>query len=413
MSLEILEYDHARDFEAVKRIYFEVGWLDDEDEAKAFAHLAPRFDGVVFPIDGEAECAVFTAPGAMRHLDTDVDMTVVASVTTSRVARKLGAAQALTAHAIAKHADAGSEIAALGMFDQGFYNRLGFGNGAYENRVRFDPATLTVDVPFRPPKRIGREQWREVYAAMRARLRPHGGCILGIPEIARMDLSSVSAEKAVGLGYYDGPGGTLSHFFWGEAEDEHGPYNIYYYGYQTPAQLFELLALIKSLGDQVSTFVMQEPPEIQFQDLLKQPFRHYTNTHGSKFASGHETRAYWQARMLDVHKCLAKTHLDAESVRFNLALSDPIAEHLDGANAWRGCGGDYVVTLGEESAAERGQSANLPTLTASVGAFTRLWLGVRNASSLTLTDDLAGDDALLQALDRALRLPQPHVGWDF
>ena len=112
-------------------------------------------------------------------------------------------------------------------------------------------------------------------------------------------------------------------------------------------------------------------------------------------------------------KCLAKTRLDSESVTFNLRLSDPIAEHLDGTNAWRGVEGDYVVTLGEESAAERGVSRNLPVLTASVGAFTRLWLGVRNASSLALTDDLRGAPTLLHQLDRALRIPQPHLGWDF
>ena len=179
------------------------------------------------------------------------------------------------------------------------------------------------------------------------------------------------------------------------------------------AQLFELLALIKSLGDQISLFSMEEPPEIQFQDLLARPFRNWTNTRGSRFANSHDTRAYWQARMLDVPKCLAKTRLDAEPLTFNLVLSDPIEMHLDGTNAWRGCAGDYVITLGRQSGAEPGRSANLPALTASVGAFTRLWLGVRNASSLTLTDDLHGDDALLGALDRALRLPQPHIGWDF
>ena len=412
MALTVLDYEHARDWEAVKRIHREVGWLDDENDAKDFEHLVRRLDGVVVPLDGEAECAVFTAPGAMRHLETDVDMTAVVGLMTSRVARKLGAAKQLTAHALAKAADAGSEMAALCIFDQGFYNRLGFGNGSYQNRIRFDPATLTVDVPFRPPKRIGREQWRDVHAAMYARLRGHGGCVLHLPEIACCDVPANRA-KTIGLGYYDGPGGTLSHFFMGETVGEHGPYDIYFYAYQTPAQLFELLALIKSLGDQVSLFSMEEPPEIQFQDLLARPFRTGANTRGSKFANSHDTRAYWQVRMLDVAKCLQKTRLDAEPVTFNLALDDPIEAYLDGANSWRGCAGDYVVTLGKQSGAEPGRSANLPVLTASVGAFTRLWLGVRNASSLTLTDDLRGDEALLGALDRALRLPQPHIGWDF
>ena len=412
MAVKVLDYDHSRDWEAVKRIHREVGWLDDEKQAKRFEHLARRLDGVVSPLDGEAECALFTAPGAMRHLETDVDMTAVIGLATGRVARKLGAAKQLTAHALARAADAGSEMAALCMFDQGFYNRLGFGNGSYQNRVSFDPSTLTVDAPFRPPKRIGLEQWCDVHAAMHSRLRGHGGCVLHLPEIVRYEMPA-HGTQTIGLGYYDGPGGTLSHFFWGETDGEHGPYGIYYYAYQTPAQLFELLALIKSLGDQVSLFSMDEPPEVQFQDLLARPFRNWANRRGSKFATSHGTRAYWQARMLDVPKCLAKTRLDAETLTFNLTLGDPIEPHLDDANAWRGCAGDYVITLGRQSGAEPGRSANLPDLTASVGAFTRLWLGVRNASSLTLTDDLYGDDALLGALDRALRLPQPHIGWDF
>jgi hypothetical protein len=55
----------------------------------------------------------------------------------------------------------------------------------------------------------------------------------------------------------------------------------------------------------------------------------------------------------------------------------------------------------------------LPTLTASVGAFTRLWLGVRSATGLAVTDDLDGLPELLSALDEILRLPVPNIGWEF
>ena len=72
-----MEYDHERDWEAVKRIHSEVGWLDDEDDAKAFERLVARLDGVVFPLDGEVECAVFTAPGSMRYLAADLELTAV------------------------------------------------------------------------------------------------------------------------------------------------------------------------------------------------------------------------------------------------------------------------------------------------------------------------------------------------
>ena len=406
----ILPYDHARDFKAVRRIHYEVGWLSSGAEAKAFEKMVPHLDGVVYPIDGEAECAVFTCPGAMRYLAEDVEMCAVLAVTTSRIARKLGAAKQLTAHALATAAEAGNEIATLGMFEQGFYDQLGFGTGAYARAMRFDPATLTVNTPFRRPTRLGRKDWRRMHEALHRRMRGHGGCVLDVPQIVRAEMAH---DNLIALGYCDGPNGELTHFLWGEAKDQHGPYKIYAYAYQNTDQLFELLALLKSLGDQVTSLAMEEPPEIQLQDLLKQPFRNRGMTQGSEHAAYHRTTAYWQARILDLPKCLAKTRLDAETVRFNLQLTDPITTHLAGSNAWQGVAGDYVVTLGEESAAERAQSASLPTLTASVGAFTRMWLGVRNPSSLALTDDLRGDETLLASLDRALRLPQPHFGWDF
>ena len=167
------------------------------------------------------------------------------------------------------------------------YDQLGFGTGAYENRIRFDPATLRVDQPFRPPRRLTAKNWRDVYQAMRARLRGHGSIVMNVEEL------------------------------------------VY-----------------------------------------------------------------------------------AESVTFNLRLSDPVEEQLGDDRRWRGAAGEYIVTLGEECSAQRGRSTGLRTLSASVGAFSRLWLGVRSASSIAVTDDLRGDGALLRRLDRALRSP-PHFGWPF
>ena len=54
MTLTILEYDHERDWQAVKRIHYEIAWLKNEEDAKEFEPLAQRFGGVVCPIDGEA-----------------------------------------------------------------------------------------------------------------------------------------------------------------------------------------------------------------------------------------------------------------------------------------------------------------------------------------------------------------------
>ena len=72
-----------------------------------------------------------------------------------------------------------------------------------------------------------------------------------------------------------------------------------------------------------------------------------------------------------------------------------------------------MVALGPESSAEPGTDGTLPTLTASVGAFTRMWLGVLPATGLAVTDELEGPQELLEELDWALRLPQPRYDWGF
>jgi hypothetical protein len=118
-------------------------------------------------------------------------------------------------------------------------------------------------------------------------------------------------------------------------------------------------------------------------------------------------------RICDVGACLAATKLQGEPVRFNLDLSDPIEDLLDEEWDWRGVGGEYVVTLGAESAATTGHESGLPTLRASIGAFTRMWLGVRPVTGLATTDDLEGPGDLLADLDRVLRLPTPKPDWDF
>ena len=65
----------------------------------------------------------------MRYLDETLPFSCITGVTTSRVARKLGLAGKLTAVAVAHEAADGAAVVGLGMFEQGFYNRLGFGNG--------------------------------------------------------------------------------------------------------------------------------------------------------------------------------------------------------------------------------------------------------------------------------------------
>ncbi len=407
------DYNSRTDVQAVRRIWLECGWIDDlETEG---IHVSEFFeaaeDALVATIDNEAECAVHSTNGSLQYQEESLSLGAVTGVTTSFIARKLGFARELTAMMLARQVAAGHEISALGMFEQGFYDKVGFGTGCYEQLIKFDPSTLMVNREFRAPKRLSAKDFEAIYYAMTHRKGGHGAVNVLSKGLLKADLSMT--ENGFGLRYFDGPGGTLSHFIFGSSKGEHGPFEINFRAYQNHDQLMELLALIKSLGDQINLVETLEFGDIQLQDLLKQPFRNRRSTESSRFANRSTSMAYWQARILDLNTCLAKTKLDTPPVKFNLRLNDPVETSLPADSNWRGIGGNYVVTLGEVSSAEPGEDKDLPLLKASVNAFTRAWLGVRPASQLAATADLSAGPELLAKLDRSLRLPRPHLGWDF
>ncbi len=409
--MNIRPYDPQRDREAVRRIWREVRWVENEAHERAMDFFLEGTRALVADLNGVAECLAVTTPATLRYLDEDLRLSAVTAVTTSRIARKQGLAKRLTAALVAADAADGALVSALGMFEQGFYDQLGFGTGGYEHWRSFDPAHLTVTHKARVPRRLTPDDWERVHQALLARQSGHGACSLLPPAIMRAEM--IWSEDGFGLGYNDGPNGELTHFFWGEGKGEHGPYKLQFVAYQNAGQLLELLALLKGLGDQVRLVRMREPRDIQIQDLLRHPFRQWHVTRKSEFANECTASAYWQMRICDLAGCLARTHLRRDRARFNLVLHDPIDAHLDAEAAWRGLSGTYVVTLGPDSHAEPGAAADLPTLTASVGAFTRLWLGVRPATGLAVTDALAGPASLLKTLDDTLCPPDAKPDWDF
>lgn len=404
-------YDAAKDQEAVRRIWYETGWLSDKSEEEPLDKFLDASRALVAELNGEAECLVTSTPGTFRYQTEDLVLSAVTAVTTSRVARKQGFARHLTARLIAEDAADGAHVSALGIFEQGFYDTLGYGSGPYEHWISFDPAQLNVKVRARVPQRLRKVDAAAMHKALLRRQRGHGACTLLPRQFVEAELGWSS--KGFGLGFCDGPEGELTHFFWASARGESGPYGINILAYQNGEQFLELLALLKNLGDQVRMVRMREPQGIQMQDFLIQPFRYRQLTDKSKYANVNRASAYWQLRICDLAGCLAHTHLPGEPVRFSLELSDPIADALNDNSSWRGLGGSYVVTLGEESEARPGQDVTLPTLTASVGAFSRLWMGARPATGLAVSDRLNGPPELLQALDQILRLPEPKWGWDF
>lgn len=407
------EYDRDRDRAAVQRIWHEVGWVEDSETHNTGVDL--HLDNarvLVAEVNGAAECMVAAMPGQIRHLRSTLSLSAVTAVATSMIARKQKLAQRLTAAVIAREAAAGAAVSALGMFEQGFYNQLGFGSFGYIHIVGFDPAQLNVRQRARVPRRLGVDDYAQMHAALAGRMPVHGGVVLTSPEFIHAEVHWFKGLLA--LGYADGPDDTITHCIIGSMQGEYGPFSVEYIAYQTWEQFMELLALLKSMGDQVRLVKMFEPPGIQFQDLLIQPFRYQLLTDKSPFANRNRAIAFMQARINDLAACMVATHLPgSETLRFNLRLHDPVSRHLEADESWRGISGEYMITLGPDCAAAPGSDPALPTLEASVGAFTRLWMGVRPASGLAVTDRLSGPPDLLAALDWRLCLPQPQMEVQF
>ena len=332
-------------------------------------------------------------------------------MTTSRVARKQGFASRMTAELIAADAAAGALVSALGMFEQGFYDQLGFGTGPYEHWISFDPAQLDVPRQARVPLRLGREDAARIHQALLMRQRGHGACTLFPPGIVAAEMAWT--PNGFGLGYAGDRDGEITHCFWGSAKGESGPYEIRILAYRNGEQFLELLALLRNLGDQVRLVRMNEPQSIQMQDFLKQPFRYRRLTENSKYMNKNRASAYWQLRINDLAGCLARTHFDGAPLRFNLTLNDPLAGLLPDDAPWRGIGGEYTVCLGPQCSAVSGHDPALPALTAGAGAFSRLWMGALPAGGLAISDELSAPPELLTALDRLVCLPPPKPGWDF
>lgn len=415
MNMTVRHYNPKRDREAVHRIWYEIGWLD-EDEAKrgVLDTFLTSGDCWVSELDGDAECMVLIQEGRLRYQHLDLPFLSVGAVATSRVARKQGIATDLTAHAIAGGVEKlKPAVAGLGMFEQGFYDRLGFGTGSYETYVGFPPSQLKVQSVKRAPKRLGQSDWEAMHANRMERRCSHGA--VSILHAGATAEPVLRYQTGFGLGYFDGPDGRLSHHIWINRLNnaEHGPYEVGWLSYQTSEQLLELLGVLKNLGDQVRTVFMYEPVGFQIQVLLKNPFFFEGLSRGSKFESRRISPAWWQIRICDLKRCVEGMHLRGETSSFNLELSDPIATKISPEESWSGVAGSYQVTLGPESTLATGSNPVLPTLRASVNAFSRLWLGVSSASSLAVSDGLEAPESLLAQLDDLIQLPTPRVDWDF
>ncbi len=401
-----------KDYQEIKRNWEETGWIDAKEDKEIFRLFVDSSEILVGEIDGVAEGSVFSVAGDIFFNGVKMPLNGVAGVTISRVARKRGLAGKITATSLAQAAMSGSWVSALGMFEQGYYNLLGFGTGCYEYDFSFDPADLRVAPSRRPPIRLGAGDSSEIHASRLHRRRGHGGINLFPEGATRADI--VYKDDGFGLGFRHVESGELTHHMWIIPRQlETGPYRVLWMAYQNFDQFLELLSLLRDLGDQVHLIKMCEPAGIQLQDLIKQPMKKNRITQKGDYAVTNLAEAFWQVRILDLKQCIQNTHFPDGQVSFNLDLTDPIKNFLDPAAEWQGIGGEYRLTLGPQSEIKEGFDPALPRLKSSVGAFSRMWLGVLPASGLAVTDELTGPEELLVELDHLINLPRPQLGWDF
>lgn len=401
----------SKDLDQSLRIFREIGWMDgkdsDRDVFEAYINGGQSF---VAELGGEVEVFVVTRTGSCKYLDTDIPLSAVTGVATSRVARQQGLASRVTAKAIAESATSGAALSMLGMFDQGYYEKFGYGTTTYYRISTFDPKHLRVPRLTRSPKRLSKDDAKAMHDCRCRRKRYHGGC--NLDGVGETKATTIWQDKGFGLGFENNEG-LLTHFMWIKPKGEHGPYNVWFTGWETNEQFVELLSVLNSLSDQVHGVRMADPPRFQLQDFLDRPLATFRERKGGDFDSDVASQIWMQSRILDLPACIRSMKFLGKPVSFNVKLIDPIEKYLTEEFSWGGIGGDWTIHIGGDSSAARGTDASLPTASCTVNDLSRIWFGSSTAESVSVTGDFKADLALISDIDRIVRLPAPIVDWDF
>ena len=271
--MQFRAYDAPRDLPHVARIWQECGWISDDAAGRKQMQvfLEGAEEAWVAEIRGAAECLVVGAFGTLRFQDRDLSYGLISAVTTSFVARHLGLAGGLTAHVAARLAQRGAAVTGLGMFEQGFYDKLGFGTGVYDHFAWLAPRSLRVPRAKRPPLRFGVDDIEDIHACRQRRLRWHGAVTMAA--IGDTHETLLDSKRGVGLGFRDRVDGGISHMLWlnRDADPELGPFKCMFLAYETWPQLRELLGVLKNLGEQVRLVRVYEPPGMPLRALWRGP----------------------------------------------------------------------------------------------------------------------------------------------
>lgn len=395
------------DLERILMLWQEVGWISP-DKKSALKLLFESGDGYGAEMDSELEATLLSLPADINYNNKLLSLQALSGLVVSPRARRRGIAGRLMTRALEEGVRSGQALSALVMFEQGFYDSLGFGLGGYKHIFTFDPDLLEVDADPEPPERLTAEDWQSVYQALQERKRANGGVNIKNPHFIKAEMEWDKNDD-YGLGYRDEEG-DISHFVWlWRKGDSHGPLQVKFLAYQTQEQLLELLAVIARLGDQVHAVRMDEPHSIKLRDFIVYPHKQARITAESKYSYASTVQAPWQLKILDLEKCVSAFDLAGIDLEFNLELHDPLAEYADSESP-AVISGEYSLKLGEESCLKSEPVKRLPTLTASINAFTRMYLGAATPTELKTSSLFSAPPELLQDLEETfVQLPEPQL----
>ncbi|MFP4363598.1 MAG: GNAT family N-acetyltransferase [Spirochaetia bacterium] len=412
--MKIRKYNSEADFQDLWRIWQEIGWIDDsEQKKKALEAFAAGCTITAAEVNGKVESAVMTADAQLQHQEVSLPLSAVMTVTTSRILRKQGAAKKLLVKRLAEDAWKGAAAACLGIFDQGYYDKFGFGTGTYEHWVSFSPSSLNIKKKPTIPERLSAENFQEMHENLLKTKQNHGNMRVLPPEIVHGEV--MFSKNGFGFGYRSADG-TLTHHMWLSTENEDsGPYTVAWTAWNTWEELSDLLALLKSLEDQVHSIKMREPSLIQIQDFLDKPHFFKSITKQGSHENCITANAYWQLRMLDVKTCFQQVSLGGEPFSLIMKVTDPIEAFIpEDARGWRGCAGIYKLEIGKQNRCVKLEDSQAePELSITINDLTRLWIGAISAKGLTAEGRISVSDELLHKLSGAFLLPRPVREWDF
>ncbi len=420
-GLEFRIADPKADINAVLGLFRKAGWVsgfkkelfaDDSRSKEIVAAFLEDSYAYLACYDGIVESVAQTHQGTIQQTDTILPLCAVTAVICGYVLRKQKATSIALARVLADRAKAGDAFAMLGIFDQGFYDRLGFGTNPYEYEFYIDPRDLNVPKISRPPKEFSLDDFKAIYRSRCRAHSMHGVCTISSEAMVKGEMIFHDEKNGFVLGYTNEEG-EITHHLFANFEDEHGPGGIHWLVFQNEQQLLELLQIVKSLSDQIYSFWLLQPPQIRLQDYLHEPFRSTELTKGGKLPAKTEAYGFSQLRVLDIAQAVAATHFSGETVSLNIQIDDPIERFLENDSAWRGVGGEYVLHLGEESSISPGRHPNYESISLSVNDFSRMLHGSISPAQLCFMQKMKASEGLLKKLTRVFNLPEPHPQWLF